>query len=332
MKHAGMIVVLSVLPVFLAGMMILYTCASTPERRDPGASFSAPKLRGTIPQLEPLHEKLGRPRAGDWLAEHREAGQTFAAYIGSHPVTPRQDRRKIYLLPIGAFSPAQEKILDTTADFMKVYYRLPVVMMETVDDRSIPARARRTHPSWGMPQILTSYILYKILLPRLPEDGMVIFGITAVDLWPGKGWNFVYGQASLRDRVCVQSIYRNGDPHKGADARLLFLRRTLKTATHEMGHVLSMHHCTAWDCNMCGSNHRRESDRHPLWMCPECMAKLCWAVSCDPGARYRDLHRFCAEHGLKDAAAFYRTSCRRLGVAVDGPDDHESEEAKEAEQ
>jgi predicted Zn-dependent protease len=84
--------------------------------------------------------------------------------------------------------------------------------------------------------------------------------LTASDLWPGKGWDFVFGQANLRKRVGVWSIYRNGDPAAGEAAYRLCLRRTLATATHETGHILTMKHCTAYACLMNGSNHQAERD------------------------------------------------------------------------
>jgi archaemetzincin len=63
---------------------------------------------------------------------------------------------------------------------------------------------------------------------------------------------------------------------------------------------------------MCGSNHRAESDRRPIALCPECAAKLWWATGAEPVARYRKLAAFCEEHGLKDEAAFYGKSIQAL--------------------
>ena len=50
--------------------------------------------------------------------------------------------------------------------------------------------------------------------PRRPEDAVAVLGLTTSDLWPGEGWNFVFGQASLRDRIGVWSLYRFGDPER----------------------------------------------------------------------------------------------------------------------
>jgi len=308
MKHFGIILV-SVLTVGAVGAIIIYSMDSKSDRHP----WSPASLKKTIKILEPLHKKLPPPKPGDWLYTRKEPGQTFSQYLFSRPVTPSKNRKIIYILPIGDFSGKQQKILDLTCRFMSAYFNLETRQLKAIDDSAIPEKARRRHPEWGMKQFLSTYILDKVLLPRLPKDGMVLFGITATDLWPGKGWNFVYGQASLRQRVGVQSIYRNGELDKGREETTMYLRRTLKTATHEMGHVISILHCTAWECNMCGSNHRDESDRHPLWMCPECNAKLCWAVKIDPKKRYLNLYRICMEYDLKKAADLYRKSFLKLG-------------------
>lgn len=39
-----------------------------------------------------------------------------------------------------------------------------------------------------------------------------MIAFTNADLWPGEGWNYVFGQASLADHVGVWSIHRYGDP------------------------------------------------------------------------------------------------------------------------
>ena len=287
------------------------------EPPDPAMkSASAEQLKRVMGTLRPLHKPLGKPKPGDWLARFKEPGQTFDEYRRCDPILPRGTRRVLYIQPIGNFSAPQRKIIDLTAEYMKLYFTLPVKVNKTLPLKVIPASARRTHPTWGDKQILTTHILDETLPPLLAKDAAALIAFTPSDLWPGKGWNFVFGQATLRRRVGVWSIYRNGDPSKGPAEFRLCLLRTIKTATHETGHMFSMLHCTAYACNMCGSNNRVESDSHPSALCPECLAKVCWGAGADPLKRFVSLQRFCVAQGLGDQADFFARSIRALGGTV----------------
>ena len=174
--------------------------------------------------------------------------------------------------------------------------------MKTIDTSVVPDRARCKH--WGTEQLLTSYILHELLRPRLPENAVAYLAFTTSDLWPGKGWNFVFGQASLRERVGVWSLHRFGNLDDSEAAEALCLRRTFKLAAHETGHMFSMLHCTAYKCGMCGSNHLDEADKRPLHFCAECFAKVCWATKSDPLRRSRALEEFLVSKGLSEDAEF----------------------------
>ncbi|MEX2186297.1 MAG: archaemetzincin [Pirellulales bacterium] len=287
-------------------IVALAGCAGAAEPQNVRALLAA------IDALEPLHTPLGKPQSGDWLTSHEERGQTFRAYLSSKPVTPRGKRKVIYVQPLGDFSATQKKLVDETAAYLAIYFNREVKQLEPLGLDVVPAKARRKHPNWGMDQILTTYVLDDVLRPKLPADAAASIALTASDLWPGEGWNFVFGQASLRNRVGVWSLYRNGDPDKSDEEFRLCLLRTLKTASHEMGHMFSMPHCTAFECNMCGSNNREESDRRPLAECPQCMAKICWACEIDPATRYEKLAAFCRERGLREEAEFFSKSAMAL--------------------
>ena len=282
----------------------------------PGDRVRAVQLKVAIGKLKPLHAKLAKPRPGDWLDSHDEPGQSFARYVRSGPVRPLGRRNIIYVQPLGQFTKSQRKTVSLAAEFMGLYFNTKVIVRKDLPLSVIPPKARRVHPRWGVKRILSTYVLDKVLYRRLPKDAAAYIAFTASDLWPGEGWNFVFGQASLRRRVGVWSVYRNGDPDKSPADFRLFLLRTLKTATHETGHMFSMYHCTAYECNMCGSNHREESDRRPIALCPECLAKVCWAARIDPVKRFAAMYSFCARHGLKDEASFYARSIRALGGDV----------------
>jgi archaemetzincin len=159
--------------------------------------------------------------------------------------------------------------------------------------------------------VLTGYLLHEVLEPGRPADALAYLALTATDLWPGKGWNFVFGQAHLRQRTGVWSIYRNGDP---AQDFSLFLRRTLGTASHELGHVLTMRHCTAFSCLMNGSNHQEEKDRRPMHLCPVCLRKLCWNLRAEPVPYLMKLKAFCEQNGLDPQSRWYERAIAPLAT------------------
>jgi archaemetzincin len=293
-----------------AATVVHHAAAGRPNESD---RQLADRLTRQAHKLRPLHTTLGKPQPGDWLEAHREPGQTFRQYWLCRPVLPVGKRRVLYIQPLGTFSETQRKIVDLTAEFMRCYFALPVKVARPLPLSIIPAKARRVHPTWGVKQILSTYVLDKVLVPRLPPDAAACIAFTPSDLWPGRGWNYVFGQASLTQRVGVWSLHRNGDPDAGEAAFRLCLLRTLKTATHETGHMFSMEHCIAYECNMCGSNHLTEADSRPLALCPQCLPKLCWAMKTEMIPRYRKLWLFATKHGLKAEAAIYAKSIQALG-------------------
>jgi archaemetzincin len=269
-------------------------------------------LPATFQRLVPLHKQLGRPRTGDWLDQHPERGQTYQEYVSGNTIRANGQRRLIDVQPLGSFNASQRKIVDLAAKFEGIFFQLPVRVSEDLPLSVVPGKARRTHPEWKTPQILSTYVLDRVLKPRLPDDAIASIAFTGSDLWPGKDWNFVFGQASLADRVGVWSIYRFGDPKASDESFRITLRRTLRTAVHETGHMFSMGHCIYYECVMNGSNHLEEADRRPLWLCPLCLAKLCHATGADPRKRFEELIAFAKERELVDEEKFWRQSLGAL--------------------
>ncbi len=278
-----------------------------PAASEPGA------LRRAMAAVAPLHTLARPPELGEWLSIYQEPGQTFDQYLASHPVVPDAKRRVLYVQPLGPFTAVQRDVVAATAEYLRTALALPVTVREALPLSLVPPAARRKLP-WideHDEQILTDFVRREILRPRLPADAVAMIAFTAEDLWPGKGMNYVFGDASLRDRVGVWSLHRLGEQSDRKTENLLLLR-TLKIAAHETAHMLSLLHCTKYECDMAGSNGLLETDNHPLAFCPECMAKLCWATRQDPKDYYRHLAAFCRSHGLNQEADFYDASLRRL--------------------
>jgi archaemetzincin len=263
-------------------------------------------------RLRPLAAPLEEPEVGDWLAEHHEPGQTFPEYLAADPVRRDRDLTTIYLCLLGEFSEPQQQVVGLTQDYLGLFFDVPVVVRRRVPLSDLPARARRTHPDWGDEQVLSTYVLREVLGPDRPDDALAYLALTASDLWPGEGWNFVFGQANLRKRVGVWSIYRNGDPSNGEEAFRLCLRRTLATATHETGHVLTLKHCVAFACLMNGSNHQEERDSRPLHLCPICLRKLLWNLQAEPVPYLRRQEAFFRGNGLGEEAGWYARAVEAL--------------------
>ena len=130
------------------------------------------------------------------------------------------------------------------------------------------------------------------------------------DLYPDPRWNFVFGQASLRERVGVYSFARY-DPRfygerpaagKEDEVRQLLLRRSCKVLAHEAGHMFGIGHCVYFHCLMNGSNHLEEADARPLHLCPVDLRKLHDSIGFDVVERYRRLRAFYRKAGFGDEA------------------------------
>jgi archaemetzincin len=294
----------------VTSLLLVLRASGTRAIDEPGID----NLRQAAIKIEPLHEKKRPPGPRDWLAQHKEAGQTFDQYLKSNPNRPTATRTRLYVQPLGEFTKRQQSLIGETAELMSRFYNLPVQTLDPLGLELIPPEAQRVHPQWGDYQILTTYVLDKLLKPRRPKDAVAMLALTASDLWPGDNWNFVFGQASLSERVGVWSIYRYGDPNDERPDNP-FRRRLFNVALHETGHMFGMPHCTAYECCMNGSNHLAEMDSCPMWLCPQCMQKVCWACGADPASRYRELAEFATKYGLTKEAEFWQDSLKHLAAS-----------------
>ena len=297
--------------VILVFAFIALACSKPAEDKPAGNMTAAREAKKEIKQLRdnmakvaPFFKVMGKPGTSDWLSSHNEPGQTFEEYLDAEPTKPTKERQKIYVLPLGTFNAKQQKMIEVTAAYLEVFYDLPV---QQLPSRTLAA----TWPNFRQNkltktrQVKTGFILKDILTPMLPKDGAALIAFTIDDLYPDEAMNYVFGQASLENRVGVWSLARlddNTDEHN-------FLLRTLKIAAHETGHMFSMRHCTKYECLMSGTNHLNETDSRPIDACPECSAKICWLTDVDQKTRYTKLADFCQKNGLnKEADEFTRKS------------------------
>ena len=283
--------------VFLFAVLMSTACWAThPTVSNSAAVAPAPDRRAEkLARQKDAVARFFQPitvREGDWLDTQKESGETFAEYIVSDPTLPTAERRTLYIQPIGTFTPQQRQAIRATADYMRAFYNLPVRLNADRALGKVPAGKQRKIEYRNNRQIRTSYFLDDILPKLLPADAAALIAFTNYDLYPGDIWAFVFGQASFSERVGVWSLYQFSNPPTRNLEFSLLLDRTLKVAMHETGHMFSMKHCTKFECLMAGTNHLGETDRRPLDNCPECMAKVAWAMNYDPVERYNNLAAF----------------------------------------
>ena len=244
------------------------------------------------------------PKPGDWLAEHYETGQTFDDFINSKTSQPDKIRSKIYLQPLGEFPKGQVPLLDRLREYAVAYFAMEVGILPylSLSDSNLTTRI---NPYTNNRQILTRDVL-AILKNEVPADAFCVLAITMEDLYPDPSWNFVFGQASLSERVGVYSFARY-DPafygeKRSKDYEKILLRRSCKVLVHETGHMFGLKHCIYFKCVLNGSNHLRECDSRPMHLCPVCLHKLQYNIGFDVISRYVNLFCLYKKIGFDDDA------------------------------
>lgn len=289
MKHTFLILILSLLLISCSTNEKQSAANSNNPANDKKHLQPAEEYKKLIASLEPFFEPMNPPEADEWLATFKEKGQTFEEYINNNPTLPTEQRQTLYVQPLGKFDAKQLRVIAQTAEFLGIFYDLPVKTLPVKKyDKPLSMKNTRNNPFTYQEQVRTGYILDDILKPNLPDDAAALIAFTNEDLYPDKDFNYVFGQATFENRVGVWSLYRLQENVKND----IFLLRTLKIAAHETGHMFSISHCTKYECMMSGTNHLGETDSRPVDACPECTAKIVWMKKQNPSERFKILSTF----------------------------------------
>ncbi len=257
-----------------------------------------------IEKLAALDKKMDEPKMGEWLFTNAEKGQSFEKYKTITPVKSSTTQNVIYILPIGSFTPEQFNVVQFTANYLRIFFGLQTTLLPTMDDSIIPEQGRRGAPD-EREQLNSMYIINTVLPNKIPKNGLVLMAITAKDLYPKDSWNYVFGQASAKNRVAVSSIFRYSDAPITAKNYNLCLSRLIKTSAHEIGHMFSVNHCIFANCIMNGSNGLVESDERPNHLCSDCYKKLYWNLQFNPLERNKKLISFFKSHYLQEEVVYH---------------------------
>jgi len=289
----------------LAFGLIPTTLTRAEEKRSTKGGFVPPNadkrrkaigsLAGLSPQLKRAFdpdehfEALPAPEPGEWLAEHPEKGQTFDQFVASRSSRPDARRSTIYLVPFGDFDAEWSPKMSDLEACASAFFQITV---KSLPPCPLDNKQFTTRENSGKRQYLSTDFL-RHLPTLLPADGFAILGITMQDLYPDPAWNYVFGQASLRDRAGIYSFARYDPLFRGkkrtADEKESLLLRSLGVLLHETGHMFGMAHCIYYRCLMNGANNLEESDKQPMHLCPICLRKLHHSVGFNIVTRYESL-------------------------------------------
>jgi archaemetzincin len=136
-------------------------------------------------------EPVPEPKAGDWLAEHHEPGQSFKQFINSRINKPDRKHHKLYLQTLGQFPKEPNDLLDNLIEYTSAFFCMDVTVLPSLDLKDMHFTSR-TNPHTQNRQLLTTDILSFLRQVR-PPDAFCILAITMEDLYPEPSWNFVFG-------------------------------------------------------------------------------------------------------------------------------------------
>ncbi len=250
-----------------------------------------------------------------------EPAQSVAEFRASAPNQRAAPRETLVIAPRGRFpfevfvgrefvGVVRSPPLGGLVAALAAFFACAVEVLPTEALPTSPWREVQGHRQYDAPALLSA------LAPRLPADAYAMLALVNVDLFAEPAQQYGFGWSTLRDRLAVVSFARFDPSFFGgeapADLAGALLRRSLRVAIHEVGHLFGMGHCQAFCCAMNGVAHLGELDALPLRLCPLCLRKLHLVTGLDPRRRDVALVGVFEALGLAEEAAWQRARARRL--------------------
>lgn len=180
-------------------------------------------------------------------------------FLGNFSILRAENKMEIELVPFGQIeSPIFDYLIKNLAEVFNA--QMTVTEAQPSPEYAFDKKRR---------QYFSSVILEK--LSRFKKDqSKKLLGLIDRDLFVPQ-LNFVFGEASPSPGICIISLTRLRQTYYGLpEDRDLFLKRTLKEAVHELGHLLHLGHCPLPSCVMHFSNSLLDTDRKDYRFCSRC--------------------------------------------------------------
>lgn len=234
--------------------------------------------------MDEFYEEIDPPGRSDWLWEHKESGQSYKNYLSEMINSPSKSSNTVYIqnldegLDVDSF--LTDEMMEHLRSLLELYYPgiKTKINSEKVNFETLSVPSRKNTPYF---QYNGSDTLQK-LRQKIPKGGLLIIGLTTIDIYPREDWNFVFGLASKEYACGIFSFRRYYDEIAGnlGNNHPLFFQTVTKMAgrvmLHETGHLFALQHCIFFKCLMNGSNHMQENFKRSFEICPVCLRKL-WA-------------------------------------------------------
>jgi archaemetzincin len=161
---------------------------------------------------------------------------------------------------IRSLQPIEDPVIDLLVQHLESIFESTVKVDKSQLDLSFTYAPNRK-------QYRSTPILLK-LKRELPDRFRACLGLVNEDLF-AEGKNFIFGEAEVGGRVSIISLSR-----LRCSSLELFYIRVCKEATHELGHVMGLNHCSHPKCVMYFSINIDDTDKKLDRFCPDCAHTL----------------------------------------------------------
>ncbi len=269
-------------------------------------AYAQQKAYQTTRSLVPAAKPLAAPSANRRSVQPPAREQTFSQYLA----VARRARGTLVFQPVGDLPLDQKRAVAHLLDAVSAFFGMPAVCASAIPLGQLPRNYVRVRD--GIRQINADALMSNFLRPHVGGDIACIIALTEEEIYPGDRPSSgpVRGVSSYSGGTAVITTAEALD-NSAAD-RGKNLARLSKISLHEMCHTFGLKHCSQYECLMNSCGDIREVDRIPLFLCPDCLAKVSVATGREPSLHLEDMLGLCKAKGFSVEARQYLRALQML--------------------